>query len=192
MEYKRYYLDLASKTMLCQGWYTHSTMNRDQWERAIIIFAVYSVIGWLLDVIASSINAEIFTMLTSTQTIFSPIYGFGALILLFLQDEVKKFSLIGEFLCYALFLATWEYIAGWFSLAVREQQYWDYSDNFLNLHGHTDLQHAILFGLLGMLFVHHIHPFLRPHLLKFLNSPESRTYTSPLPPIRPPKSLARE
>jgi len=185
-------LDLAPKKALCQEWYTHFTMNQDQWERIIIIFAVYSILGSLLDISYASLRTGELTILLSTGTIFGPAYGIGALIILFLKEELKKFSLIGEFLSYALFLATWEYMTGWLAVAYHGHRLHDYSNNFLNLHGHTDLQHAILFGILGMLFVYHIHPFLRPYLLRFLNSLESRTYTSPLPPIPPPKSLARE
>jgi uncharacterized membrane protein len=166
-------------------------MNQDQWERIIIFFAAYSIIGAFLDIGYASMKAGEFTLLLSTGTIFGPSYGIGVLIILFLKDEIKKFSLLGEFFSYGLFLAAWEYCTGWLAVNVRGVRFHDYSDSLLNLHGHTDIEHFIIFGVLGMLFVYHIHPHIRPYLFKFINSPESQTYTSPLPPIPPPKSLVQ-
>ena len=37
---------------------------------------------------------------------------------------------------------------------------WEYSDTPLNLGGRTNLQYAVFWGLLGLIFIKHTYPFL--------------------------------
>ena len=92
-----------------------------------------------------------------------PIYGLGCFLLL-LQRQLLVQAFRGkihwtvwtllEFLSSAVLLASWEYAVGVY-VGAGPDSYdqdgnvisWDYSDRFCNLHGKTDLQHAILFGV---------------------------------------------
>jgi len=96
---------------------------------------------------------------------FCPIYGFGASIMfLFLETfENKPILLFGIAI---IILTAWEYMVGVFLEKIFHTKYWDYSNHKINFQGRICLTNSICWGILGVVFVKYIHPFVQGILLK--------------------------
>lgn len=92
---------------------------------------------------------------------FNPVYGFGAVmftLLVKIKNPVKNFfsgMALGGFCEYMCSLVQ-EKIFGTIA--------WDYSNQLLNFNGRTSLPIMIFWGLLALLFVKYIYPFLSQHI----------------------------
>ena len=58
-------------------------------------------------------------------------------------------------------LTAWEYLVGVFLEKAFQTKYWDYSDHKFNIQGRICLTNSICWGVLGILFVKYIHPFVQ-------------------------------
>lgn len=64
--------------------------------------------------------------------------------------------------CIAIIILTiWEYIVGVILELLFHTKYWDYSDHKFNFQGRICLTNSICWGILGVLFVKYIHPFVQ-------------------------------
>ena len=90
---------------------------------------------------------------------FCPIYGFGAIIMLVL---LKRFAINWIILFFAsiIILTLWEYAVGVLLEKIFKTKYWDYSDQKFNFQGRICLTNSICWGILGVLFIYYIHPFI--------------------------------
>lgn len=126
-------------------------------------FIIYSFMGWTIESIYKSIFQKEFVNSGFLHGPFCPIYGIGALIMfLFLQDYKGNPVLI--FCLGFVVLSTWEYIVGVFLEKVFKTKYWDYSNYKLNLQGRVCLLNSIFWGILGIIFINFIHPFIQSKL----------------------------
>lgn len=64
------------------------------------------------------------------------------------------------FLASFVILSIWEYIVGLYLEQTFNTTYWDYSEKRFNIQGRVCLQNSIYWGILGVLFVYYIHPFV--------------------------------
>lgn len=96
---------------------------------------------------------------------FCPIYGIGAIIMfLFLEGfENKPILLFGIAI---VLLTAWEYVVGVLLEKIFHTKYWDYSDHKFNFQGRICLTNSIYWGILGVLFVKYIHPFIQQMIAK--------------------------
>lgn len=128
----------------------------------IIYFIFFSFIGWILDSSYSSlvsgkiIYGGIFKSWHKPIPL-APIYGFGAMLLTISHDLLKNSGLLFQLVYLAITLSSLEYIGGWLSVKILKRRVWDYSDSFLNIHGHTDIWHTISWTILGLIFLR-LHP----------------------------------
>lgn len=91
---------------------------------------------------------------------FCPIYGIGAIIMfLFLDGFESKPVLL--FLISIVVLTIWEYMVGVLLEKIFHTKYWDYSEKKFNFQGRVCLENSICWGILGVLFVKYIHPFVQ-------------------------------
>lgn len=118
----------------------------------LIVFVVFSVLGWGLDTAYRSLTSGYYNPGGFTVLPFSPIYGFGALIILEICHYIRHLNIWLRALIYALVLTIFEYISGIFVVIVYGRRLWDYSASFFNLNGHVDLVHFIFWGLLAIIF----------------------------------------
>lgn len=124
----------------------------------ILSFLVYGVIGWVLDSLKRSWDDRRWTTGGFTFLPFAPIYGFGALIILFLAPVIDSWHIIIQFLILAIILGIFEYLGGLYCEIVLHKKLWDYSANPLNLYGRTDLFHILAWGFLALILVYFVHP----------------------------------
>ena len=88
-----------------------------------------------------------------------PIYGFGAIIMFLFLNSFKG-QIILLFLISFFILSTWEYIVGWLLEKIFNTKYWDYTQNKFNIKGRVCLLNSLFWGILGVIFIEYIHPFI--------------------------------
>lgn len=137
----------------------------------ILLFILYSFIGYLAEVTACSIAQR---KAVNRGFLFGPlvpVYGFGALLILFSTyffaglyqislDKISLFSAIFVFVVSLAVCSALEYFTSFLLEKLFHLRYWDYSKKKFNLNGRICLQNAILFGLGGVLIVFFVHPFI--------------------------------
>lgn len=91
---------------------------------------------------------------------FSPVYGFGAVLLTLALYPLRGKNGLAVFAASAVIGAAFEFLCSWLQEKVFGTISWEYSDTPLNLGGRTNLQYAVFWGLLGLIFIKHTYPFL--------------------------------
>ncbi|PKN68309.1 MAG: hypothetical protein CVU54_15625 [Deltaproteobacteria bacterium HGW-Deltaproteobacteria-12] len=124
----------------------------------ILLFALYSFLGWIIEVIYRSITQRHFVNAGFVFGPFLPIYGFGAAAAIFLESFLSGWHLIPRFIILGLVITAIEYLVGFFAERIFKLTLWDYSENKFNLHGRICLHFSILWTILALLFVMFIHP----------------------------------
>lgn len=129
----------------------------------ITYFMIYSFLGWVMESVFRSICERKLVNTGFLRGPFCPIYGIGATIMfLFLEGFENKPILL---FCIAIMILTaWEYIVGVFLEKVFHTKYWNYSNHKFNFQGRICLTNSICWGILGVLFVEYIHPFIQERI----------------------------
>ncbi|WP_291967709.1 putative ABC transporter permease [Caloramator sp.] len=136
----------------------------------IIYFTFYSFIGWCLETVFASVNKRKFINRGFLYGPFCPIYGFGALLIIFSEELLRNvvkpesLSVTLKILVAILLTTTLEYITGFILEKIFNRKWWDYSNNFLNLHGRICLTYSILWGILAYILINVIHPFSEKYI----------------------------
>lgn len=118
-------------------------------------FVTYSFLGWVCETAYCSILAKKFINRGFLNGPFCPVYGFGALIIIYLLGGLPKNAAI-IFFAGTVITTALEYITGVLLEMVFHAKWWDYSDNRFNFKGRICLLNSTLFGLLSvalMLFI---------------------------------------
>ena len=125
----------------------------------IFIFVIYSFFLFFLESVYKSILQKKIVNSGFLIGPFCPIYGYGALILYY---ALKGFAnnIIILFIISFVVLSIWEYIVGVLLEFIFKTKYWDYSNNFLNIKGRVCLLNSVFWGILGVLFMLVIHPWI--------------------------------
>ncbi len=103
---------------------------------------------------------------------YLPIYGFGVVILHFLFRKCRRHPLLiffGTFLSMGIF----EYVCGWAFLRIAGYRLWNYTGDFLNIHGHVSFQSVLNFSLLALASAYLVEPTVFRGYLKL--KPKKRT-----------------
>lgn len=124
-----------------------------------VYFMFYSIAGWVLESVYRSFCEKRFVNTGFLNGPFCPIYGIGTIImLLFLKDFQKNVILL--FIISFLMLSAWEYVVGVLLEKIFKTRYWDYSDHKINIKGRVCLFNSVCWGIIGVLFIKYIHPFI--------------------------------
>jgi uncharacterized membrane protein len=124
----------------------------------VALFAIYSFMGWIVEVIYRSITQRKFVNAGFLFGPFIPIYGFGALFLILLQHFFHSWHLLPRLFMFGLALTVIEYMVGYFSEKIFELTLWDYSEYKFNLHGRVCLLFSVIWAALAFVFITFIHP----------------------------------
>lgn len=130
-----------------------NTYTIEQW---ILFFMIYCFIGWIYESTLVSIKSHKLTNRGYLNGPFLPIYGSGAIIMLFATLPVNN-NVVLIFIFGSLAATTLEYVTGWAMEKIFHVRYWDYSDEFLNLNGHICLLCSVIWGVAAVLLVELIH-----------------------------------
>ena len=122
-------------------------------------FVIYSFLGWGLESIVRTICERKIINTGFLIGPFCPIYGFGAIIMILFLNQYKN-NIILLFIVSVIALSLWEYIVGVLLEKFFHTKYWDYSNHKFNFKGRICLTNSIAWGILGVLFINYIHPFI--------------------------------
>jgi len=120
---------------------------------------LYSFLGWVLESICKTIEQRKFINSGFLNGPICPIYGCGAIIMILCLNSLKD-NIFLLFIISFLVLSLWEYIVGVLLEKIFKTKYWDYSHLKFNIKGRICLKNSIYWGILGVLFIKYIHPFI--------------------------------
>lgn len=138
-------------------------MNTEMIIHYITYLIIYSFAGWVLESVCKTIEQKKAVNSGFLNGPFCPIYGFGAIIMIvclsFLKDNPILLFIVAFFV-----LSIWEYIVGLLLEKIFKTKYWDYSHLKFNIKGRICLKNSIYWGLLGLIFICYIHPFIEEYI----------------------------
>lgn len=128
-------------------------------------FVIFSFFGCiyeeLLYIVNNYLDNGTFDYVTRRGLLYlelSPIYGFGACIMI-LVFSLKKYKKIDYFWLGAIVGGTFEYIASVVQELLTGTISWDYSTYFLNIHGRTTIPFMLFWGFLCYLLMTKLYPY---------------------------------
>ena len=127
-------------------------------------FIIYSFLGWILESLYRSFCERKLINTGFLRGPFCPIYGFGAAIMILILKQFDN-NIILLFILSMLMLTAWEYLVGVILEKFFKTKYWDYSNHKVNFQGRICLTNSIYWGILGVVFLKYIHPFILNLLL---------------------------
>ena len=129
----------------------------------ITYFIIYSFCGWIIESVFKSICQRKIINSGFLNGPFCPIYGIGAIIMYLLLQDFKGNPILIFCLGFVV-LSIWEYIVGVLLEKIFKTKYWDYSSYKYNLQGRVCLTNSIFWGILGLVFINYVHPFMQTQL----------------------------
>lgn len=125
----------------------------------MVWFIIYSFLGWIYETLYCSLVEGHYVNRGFLYGPFIPIYGSCIVfaILLLYDKRINKVLLF--FIC-AFIASVFEYVTSWWMELLFNKRWWDYSEELLNINGRVCLGAAIVFGLFGVLILHHLHPLI--------------------------------
>lgn len=134
-------------------------VRRSYWEY-ISYFIIYSFIGCILETLFGVFSKGV---VESRQSfLFGPfcaIYGIGAVLMIRLLSKYKG-KYIRLFLLSILIGTVSEYLMSYFCEIIFHFKWWDYSGMKLNINGRTCLYFSIMWGILGVILIEIVNPYL--------------------------------
>ncbi len=127
----------------------------------VLMFFVFSAIGWTIESVYCSIGNKKIINRGFLYGPVCPIYGTGALIFEILITPLSEpfekrwwlVVIVGMVLADIL-----EYFTSYIMEKLFNARWWDYSENFLNLHGRICFKHTCYWGLFSFIYVYFISP----------------------------------
>lgn len=136
----------------------------------ILMFFVFSAIGWIIESIYCSLGNKKLINRGFLYGPVCPIYGTGALVFEILvtplsQPAEKRWwlvAIVGMILADIV-----EYLTSYIMEKLFNARWWDYSENFLNLHGRICFKHTCYWGLFSLIYMYAVSPLYK-HAIDFV------------------------
>lgn len=119
----------------------------------LVYFYFYCMFGWVFESTVVSVATKKWTNRGFMKGPWLPLYGTGALLVLFVTLPFQKYPLAVYFVG-AIAATILEYITGVFMLKLFKVRYWDYSQNKFQFQGQICLKSSIAWGFLSILMVY--------------------------------------
>lgn len=130
-----------------------------------LLFIIYAIIGWLIEVINTFIHEKKFVNRGFMIGPYVPIYADGALLIIYLlkdyTDNVLVLFILSSVICMVL-----EYTFSFIMEKLFNARWWDYSNRKFNINGRICLETTVPFGIGGTIAVYIVNPFLMSILNK--------------------------
>ena len=134
-------------------------------EVYFLLFISYAFMGWCMEVICKLIQYKRFINRGFLIGPYCPIYGYGALAITILLKKYVNDPII-LFVMSTIICSIIEYFTSYFMEKAYHARWWDYSNKKYNINGRICLETMIPFGILGMIIMYFINPFLYSLYLK--------------------------
>lgn len=160
---KRYEQKMADKDAQEKG-----TLGRDATGKGFItlnffnvfwVFVICCILGLIVEIIWHMVVVDPGVYQDRAGLLygpFSPIYGFGAVLMTVALNRYYKSNPLLIFLVAGLIGAAFEYFVSWFLETAFGIVAWDYTGTFLNINGRTNFMFFCIWGLLGLVWVRYI------------------------------------
>lgn len=127
-------------------------------KKLFFVFLIGSLIGTIYEDILIFVTTGVW--MTHRGVIYGPfnvIYGFGAVVVIWLlvRKDYKWWQVV---LYGALLGGVVEYVVGLLQLVFTQTRSWDYSGQFLNIHGITTVPIMLVWGIMSLVLVKVIYP----------------------------------
>lgn len=126
------------------------------WYQWLAFFYTYCFFGWCIESTYVSVRKKHFVNRGFLRLPLIPIYGSGAVIMLFVSIPVRN-NLFLVFLFGMIAASALEYVTGYVMERLFKMKYWDYSNNRFQLHGYICLGTSIAWGFLSIALTEFIH-----------------------------------
>ena len=126
------------------------------------MFLIGSVFGWILEGVGSIVVDHM--LINHSALVIGPInaiYGVGACVLTAMLLKYKNSSYIVTFLIGFIGGSVIEYFLSFGMELVLGFTAWDYSDFFLNINGRICLLYSCMWGVLGIVWIKLLYPFVQ-------------------------------
>ncbi|AEV28186.1 putative membrane protein [Sphaerochaeta pleomorpha str. Grapes] len=128
-----------------------------QLDLYILYFFVYSLIGYCCEVVYCSFPVKRLVNRGFLYGPYLPIYGFGAMIVLFFFQRFIEYPLV-IFFAGLVSTSLLEFFTSWLLEKFFHAKLWDYSKHFLNIKGRVCLLNSTLFGIMSVVVIYVFHP----------------------------------
>ena len=129
--------------------------------KLVIMFFIFSVAGWLMEVTLKFIEYHRFINRGFLIGPYCPVYGWGVVsITLIVGGVMVREGTLGEmFLAGFVICGALEYATSYYMEKRFHARWWDYSQKPMNLHGRIWIGNLILFGVATVVIATWIDPF---------------------------------
>ena len=124
-----------------------------------LLFISYAFIGWIIEIINEIMKTHKFVNRGFLIGPYLPIYGYGGLFITLLLTRYSSEPLT-LFILAIVICSLLEYYTSYFMEKLFNARWWDYSNRKFNINGRICLETMIPFGLLGLLMIYVINPFI--------------------------------
>lgn len=134
-----------------------------------LYFIIYSFLGWICEVIYCSIPAKRFINRGFLKGPICPVYGFGAVFVIYIMTSLNIKSPILIFIFGGIIASIIEFIADLMLEYVFHTRLWDYSNRKFNIKGRVCLLNSTLFSILSLVLMSFIHPIIMSYIKMLSN-----------------------
>jgi len=142
-----------------------SYLLNDNIYNYIIFFAVYSLIGWVIELIYRFFAYHKIVNPGILYGPFLPIYGIPAVGVVLITNTLNS-NLITSSIIGMLFATLLEYASAVYCEKIIGIKFWDYSGDKFNYKGRVCLQYSLLWGVLIFILLFALHPFVSHRVLE--------------------------
>lgn len=138
-------------------------------EIYFMMFIFYSVAGWLMEVTLGLIEKHKFVNRGFLIGPYCPIYGVGVVSVSLLLSKISN-NIILLFLLSTLICGTLEYLTSYLMEKIFHARWWDYTRRKFNINGRICLETLIPFGVISVLVICFVNPWLLNILYQIPNN----------------------
>lgn len=121
------------------------------------LFFIYAFLGWCTEVSYAALKTGRFVNRGFLNGPVCPVYGFGAVIVLWVLEPLRE-NLLLLFLGSVVLTSLLEWLTGFVLERMFHQRWWDYSQEPFNLSGYICLRFSIAWGIACLFAVRLLHP----------------------------------
>ena len=151
-------------------------VNIKSLQKYVVFFYVYAFLGWIVDVTICLVSDGVLENRGFLYETICPMYGLAAIVLIILSKRINgRGGLIKSFIIATLWCSALEYLTSLILEVFFKIRWWDYSREPYNIEGRICLAASIFWGILSLLFMREIHPFVERQLRKIASKMKLRT-----------------
>lgn len=124
-----------------------------------LLFILYSFLGWCMETVFCFYETKKWVNRGFLIGPVCPIYGCGCLLMILLLQRYLEDPIV-LFVMAMLICSLLEYFTSYIMEKLFKARWWDYSHLKYNINGRICLTNILLFGLLGLLIMYIVNPFV--------------------------------